>query len=358
MSTTQYATRYRARQALTNDPPVRLAAGMPRANSESMLSSVSSSPGGVTPRAPSPANSVDTPIRLYSDIVLTRIPSMPGGLEATPVGLVKSAGLRTEEMTADKSASVDPTEESVVGSKSEKERSKVTFDLKSGNESSSDEQSAESGDDQTSAEWTSVQRKRGRRSSSREVPAGGPRASELNQEQEHLVRLAEKKLTGSDRKRIETRERAYIVPREGPSKEKGKAPDPRNWGGTEFEDDEVDVDAQRAALESFRLAKGNGGGQREPDSDHETSDKPQGDSSEVTEPREDTWNESASYVSRFKAEAAVRAVKERLTNRYEARLRELEKKLALKEGSKKPKKHQTHLEATNPVNGMVERVLE
>ncbi|KAG2126614.1 hypothetical protein DEU56DRAFT_916001 [Suillus clintonianus] len=247
---------------------------------------------------------------------------MPGGLEATPVGLVQPAGLRTEDMTADKSASVDTTEENVVVSKSEKGKAKVTFDLNGGNDSSSDERSAGTGDDQTSAEWTSVQPKCGRRSSSREVPTGGSRASELNQEQEHLVKLAESKLTGSDRKRIETQKRAVsrntsresISSRgEGPSNDKGKAPDPRNWGETEFDDDEVDVNAQRAALESFRLMKGIRSGWQGLPSDTDSPNEAQGDVSEVTEPREENWNEntsqvlteSSSYVSRFKAEAAV-----------------------------------------------------
>ncbi|KAG1761612.1 hypothetical protein EDD22DRAFT_755012, partial [Suillus occidentalis] len=84
----------------------------------------------------------------------------------------------------------------------------------------------------------------------------------LSQEQDHLVKLAENKLTDSDRKRIAARQRTLNYSREstmskeeGPSKDKGKAPDPANWGTLDLEDGEVDLDAQRAALESFRLAR-------------------------------------------------------------------------------------------------------
>ncbi|KAG1719770.1 uncharacterized protein EDB91DRAFT_1179744 [Suillus paluster] len=40
-------------------------------------------------------------------------------------------------------------------------------------------------------------------------------------------------------------------PGEGPSK--GKGPDPRNWGAMNLEEGELDMEAQRAALESYKL---------------------------------------------------------------------------------------------------------
>jgi hypothetical protein len=85
----------------------------------------------------------------------------------------------------------------------------------------------------------------------------------LSQEQDNLVRLAEKELTKEDRKRIEVRNHTLNLSREGstlskgegPSRDKGKEPDPANWGNLELDDGEVDLDTQRAALESFHLAQ-------------------------------------------------------------------------------------------------------
>ncbi|KIK33075.1 hypothetical protein CY34DRAFT_100292, partial [Suillus luteus UH-Slu-Lm8-n1] len=36
---------------------------------------------------------------------------------------------------------------------------------------------------------------------------------------------------------------------------KGKAPDPRNWGGANLSDEDLDIEAQRAALNSFKAAQ-------------------------------------------------------------------------------------------------------
>ena len=42
---------------------------------------------------------------------------------------------------------------------------------------------------------------------------------------------------------------------EGPSKGKGKGPDPGNWGGIDFTDEDIDLDAQRAALEMWKTVQ-------------------------------------------------------------------------------------------------------
>ena len=39
---------------------------------------------------------------------------------------------------------------------------------------------------------------------------------------------------------------------EGPSKGKGKGPDPGNWGGIDFANEDIDLDAQRMALETWK----------------------------------------------------------------------------------------------------------
>ncbi|KDQ53683.1 hypothetical protein JAAARDRAFT_197139 [Jaapia argillacea MUCL 33604] len=61
---------------------------------------------------------------------------------------------------------------------------------------------------------------------------------------------------------------------EGPSR-KGKGPDPRNWGGAELTDEELDIDVQRVAMASWKLAKEIGEGVV-PDPNEFTSDDDNG----------------------------------------------------------------------------------
>ena len=42
---------------------------------------------------------------------------------------------------------------------------------------------------------------------------------------------------------------------EGPSCQKGKTIDPQEWGGLHLDPKEVDMEAQAAVLESFKLSK-------------------------------------------------------------------------------------------------------
>ncbi|KAJ2922270.1 hypothetical protein H1R20_g14818, partial [Candolleomyces eurysporus] len=46
-----------------------------------------------------------------------------------------------------------------------------------------------------------------------------------------------------------------VAPQAGPSRDKGKAVDPRNWGDIDWESDEVDVEAQAAALKQLKKKK-------------------------------------------------------------------------------------------------------
>jgi len=143
MSTKQYRTCSHACQALDYQfTPISKAAGLRRTNSESSISTIFTLPGEGTPRAASPVNSVNTPICLYSDVVLTRIPLMPGVLEATPMGISKAETVKGD------------------GSVSQEGKPKVTFDLHTELDISSEEKTDESGDDQP-GNWTTVQKKRG-----------------------------------------------------------------------------------------------------------------------------------------------------------------------------------------------------
>jgi hypothetical protein len=125
------------------------------------------------------------------------------------------------------------------------------------------------GDDH--CDWTTVRRKdrRGR------LSEAGSRAAQradkaLRPEQEKVVREAEKHLSPMDRalinKRILTVTKApYARPKtsesttsreEGPSNlTKGKGPDPRNWGAVSASSEEVNLEAQRAALASWKAAQ-------------------------------------------------------------------------------------------------------
>ncbi|KAG1733866.1 uncharacterized protein EDB91DRAFT_1251169 [Suillus paluster] len=87
------------------------------------------------------------------------------------------------------------------------------------------------------------------------------RPDELTKEQKKVVSEAEQQLTEDECTRVNQRE--YSVrhnrgndmesPGEGPSK--GKGPDTQNWGAMNLEDEELDMEAQYAALESYKLAK-------------------------------------------------------------------------------------------------------
>jgi hypothetical protein len=70
--------------------------------------------------------------------------------------------------------------------------------------------------------------------------------------------------------------------------------------------------------------------------------------------RTDAGDKSA-FVPHTRAESAVRAVKDKLTKQYESRIEVLEAKLALTE---KSSRRTRHAKANNPVEGMVDQVLE
>ncbi|KAG2343165.1 hypothetical protein BDR05DRAFT_948279 [Suillus weaverae] len=206
------------------------------------------------PRVSSSVYSVDTPIRLYGDVVLVHIPSMPGALEATLTGTSnpKSPAFVEQDFG-------ETTRGSEVVSPNENRKPKVTFDLHDESNLLS-EGPTKPGNNQTS-KWTTVQRKCGRKSPSHEVSEERSWTSDLTQEQADLVELGKKELTENDRKKIEASKCNLNLTREStesqgedPSRDKGKVPDPRNWGDLDLEDEEVNLDTQWAALVSFRLA--------------------------------------------------------------------------------------------------------
>jgi len=117
--------------------------------------------------------------------------------------------------------------------------------------------------------WTTVSHKGQRtRSASREKRR---HSKVLDDELNHVVRKAKRGLTPDDRVRINKRitalknrpagrqgdETSETTSRgEGPSAfDKGKGIDPRNWGALSENGNDLDLDGQRAALESWNLAR-------------------------------------------------------------------------------------------------------
>jgi len=85
----------------------------------------------------------------------------------------------------------------------------------------------------------------------------------LRTEKETVFNRAEEQLTTAQKEHISRRyEKINEKPRketepstsrgEGPSNPKGKSVDPRNWGAAQLSDEDIDVDTQCAALESFK----------------------------------------------------------------------------------------------------------
>ncbi|KAG0704124.1 hypothetical protein DFH29DRAFT_997830 [Suillus ampliporus] len=103
--------------------------------------------------------------------------------------------------------------------------------------------------------------------SEKEGSVGTSLGSEESEEQANLVKRAEGQLTEAERQKIKARERVFSrsVSRasssdsrgKGPSELKGKAPDPRDWGGANIPRTETDLEAQRDALAAHNLAREN-----------------------------------------------------------------------------------------------------
>src|SRR6266567_8695122 len=80
-----------------------------------------------------------------------------------------------------------------------------------------------------------------------------------------VVRAAENQLTHAQKELIACRNKQVLIalgittqdstrtPKAGTSKNKGKMIDPREWGNLNLDEDEVNVQAQKAALESYNL---------------------------------------------------------------------------------------------------------
>ena len=123
-----------------------------------------------------------------------------------------------------------------------------------GNGNDSEERSSEEFEVETPDKpeyWTTVTRKRAHSEGS--LPIKRP----LTSEQTKAVKKATEGMTAEQKEMIRRRQNK-VRPRqddsvssrgEGPSKNKGKTIDPREWGNVDIEHEDLDVEAQEAALD-------------------------------------------------------------------------------------------------------------
>lgn len=206
MTTTQYNLRpinNRARRILpTPKPP----GAMPTTPDDSPLTALDDTPEIATFEVTKSETSVLRTVRSYSDVVRA---SSPWFGSRTPKETT------TEQVSV---ADVTPPTPRVVGPDSESDES-----------------------DDDGRPWITVQRRHSREGTRQRED----KSNSLTQEQQDLVREAER--------RLKVRTESPVLDLAGPSK--GKTTDPREWGAAGLDEEELDTDAQRAALESWRAVK-------------------------------------------------------------------------------------------------------
>ncbi|EJF56491.1 hypothetical protein DICSQDRAFT_174875, partial [Dichomitus squalens LYAD-421 SS1] len=123
----------------------------------------------------------------------------------------------------------------------------------------------EDGSDDDGGPWIPVQRRRRARSADAAPPARDPVTAQdgpvLTSPQRTAVDTAAASLTSAERDRYSRRMAAVETTRprslspehrgEGPSRDKGKTVDARNWGASGIPDDELDPNAQRRELQLY-----------------------------------------------------------------------------------------------------------
>ena len=179
----------------------------------------------------SPSNEATYVARSYSDVVASRPPSRS---RERPV--VPSGGLVTGPENSD--APIRSSNE-VIAYSGESEGHGSNEEVETPNK----------------LEWTTVQRRRARSLGSFRDNENRP----LTSEQKKVVNMAENGLTTEQRekfqlrqKKVQRRDDSLSSRGEGPSEPKKKAIDPREWGNVDFGRENLDIEAQAAALESYK----------------------------------------------------------------------------------------------------------
>ncbi|KAG2136995.1 hypothetical protein DEU56DRAFT_912766 [Suillus clintonianus] len=274
-----------------------------------------------TERSVSRVESILRPVRSYSDVVRTRSVSPQPGTGG------RSASVNSAMVShRDKTLAVKPTDRPsenpfLTSSESENESAR-------GNEP-----------------WTTVDRRP-------RMKADKSRKNTQLIEPDPVIE-AEKQLTEEERSRILNRRRAEEKARsqelppstrgEGPSK--GKGVDPRNWGDLDIEESELDMDVQYEALHTWAQTR-------------EWADQgPEPQPANDPGPDPEIGTENA-------IQAAVRAVEERVSQHFEARLQALQDELECQRRDNrvnpevpKDKKSKKVRVSTNQVKEMVENIV-
>jgi len=124
-------------------------------------------------------------------------------------------------------------------------------------------------DSDNDGQWTQVRRRERRKKPTLAAPTGAE--NKLSPGHTKIVQEAEQRLTTPQRETIEKCSRAVGIPHsfrfgrprddddvsrgKGPSKGKGKGPDPGNWGNIDLSDEDIDLDAQCVALETWKTVR-------------------------------------------------------------------------------------------------------
>ncbi|KAG6914922.1 hypothetical protein DXG01_014408, partial [Tephrocybe rancida] len=152
--------------------------------------------------------------------------------------------------------------------------------------------------------------------------------SGLTAEQSRVVDMARQRMSAAERERVDTRyvntssmpnvHQATSEETEqhaGPSRDKGKGPDPRNWGAAELSGDEYDPEVQRQILEAANALKEQRDAANklpEPQSDKSSSDLEESESEEP-EPRPTRADLKERLHLKKKLQAELRKLKKEIS---------------------------------------------
>ena len=194
------------------------------------------------PYVPSPAHNNDSTTALYSDVVASRPPSPRREKDTESV---EARDVEDERLEGDVPVA------------------NITVPNVNDNNSSYEEVPHEL--NENDSPWTTVihRHRRVRSLSSLNVPRTNNREAgniqgELTAEQARVVYAATNNMTIQQKETLKRRHDKVNSPQspthsngEGPSRNKGKGIDPREWGNVNISQESLDVEAQVAALESF-----------------------------------------------------------------------------------------------------------
>ena len=230
-----YNFRTRTDAGIANQPRVSTAESRPRV--------VAAGTRDPPPYVPSPAHNANSTTALYSDVVASRPPSPRGEKNTEPV----EAQAVEDERLESKVPVIDNTIPTINDNNSSYEE--IPHDR-----------------DENNSPWTTVihRHRRARSLSSLNGPrtynreAGTNFRRELTTEQARVVDAATNNLTVQQKETLKQRHNKMNSPQspaysngEGPSRNKGKGINSREWGNINISQESLDVEAQVAALESY-----------------------------------------------------------------------------------------------------------